>query len=69
MVFFDETFGGAQHHVSISNVAEASSAGHYIFTTRLQHGRVGHSDNIHLGLVVWVKRGTFSPKTVISLRL
>ncbi len=67
MVLFNETFGGAQHQVSISSTAEAGGARHYILTTRCQNGCAGHSHDMYLRLVVWVETGNlFAKKGYLS---
>lgn len=68
MVFSNETFGGAQHHVSISSMAEADGARNYIFTSRCQNGCAATLTICTSGWWFGLRRGTFLPKRVISLR-
>jgi len=53
-------------------MAEAGSAdaGHNIFTARRRRGCAGHSDNMHLGLVVWVETGNpFTKEGYLSVAI
>ena len=50
-----KTFSWAQHQVSAGCMAEVGGAGDYILTLQFHYCCAGHSDNVHPGLMAWVK--------------